>query len=291
MSFVDVDEAREVHVTRLQHWFNRAGITAWEEKLKTLQLLREAEELEKGYWVPAPTRKVDLGGAHCLLIGVHPTTELRRHFSSVRRAGAARVIDADETVDLLKQSTQAWRGYDGLVASIWAQTVIESARQQFAPSIADDGIEVFGTRASKVKTGRKQNPTWCRLGDSAACIWRGVGLFRRKTGVARYQHFLGRYQAKATFLEGSPIQEPSRMQFGLAALQKQALAIDMAVSRDAISIKLPLRPPVALRRLLVALCNADTQSFDRTWVCQTQDFLPALQASLQELECEVIHHE
>lgn len=292
MSFVATDAAREVHVTRLRDQFDRAGIAAlMTDALGTLRFLREAESLDNGYWIPAPTRVVDLGGMHCLLIGVHPTAELRRHFSSVRRAGAARVADAGEVADLPRQLVKAWRGHDGLAVSTWARTVIESAMQQFAASIADEGVEVFGTRFGRGETGRRHEPAWVQPDDGAACTWRGFGLFRARTGATRYRYFLGRHQARSAFLEGPPVREPIRMQFGLAALQNRALTIKIATSRDAVLISLPLRAPMALRRLLVALCDADTRSFDRTWICRTPESLPALRASLQELECEIIHHE
>lgn len=294
MSFVATDTARETHVTRLHDKFDRASIAAsMEVAMGTLQFLREAERLDNGYWIPTPTRVVDLGGRHCLLIGIHPTAELRRHFSSVRRAGAARVADADEVADLPKQSIWAWRGHDGLDASIWARTAIESAMQQFAASVMDESVEAFGTRSSVDATGRRQVPVWVQssAGDGAACIWRGVGLFRARTAATRYRYFLGRHQVQSAFLEGPPVREPIRMQFGLAALQNRAMTIKIAASQDAVSISLPLGAPVALRRLLVALCDADTRSFGRTWVCRTPESLPALRASLQELDCEIAHHE
>ncbi|MCW5232492.1 hypothetical protein D8B34_02095 [Verminephrobacter eiseniae] len=289
MSFVDTNTAREVHVTRLQYQFDRAGIVAtMAGALETLKFLREAEPLDNGYWIPTPTRVVDLSGGHCLLVGVNPTAELRRHFSSVRRAGSARVVAADAVVNLPKQSLRAWRGHDGHDASAWARTVIESAMQQFAMSVMDEGVKTFGIKTSQGATGRSQAPVWVRPGDGAACNWRGVGLFRARTGAMSPRYFLGRHRGRS-FLEGPSVQEQTRMQLGLAALQNQSLTIGIETSRDAVSISLPLRAPVALRRLLVALCDAVPQSYDRKWICRTPEALPALRASLQELESTTAH--
>src|SRR6218665_1071389 len=114
MSLFEINVAREVHVTRLQYQLDRAGIVAtMAGALETLKFLREAEPLDNGDWIPTPPRVVDLSGGHCLLVGVNPTAELRRHFSSVRRAGSARVVAADAVVNLPKQSLRAWRGHDG----------------------------------------------------------------------------------------------------------------------------------------------------------------------------------
>lgn len=287
LSFVATDTARETHVTRLQDQFERAGVAAsMEAALGTLHFLREAEPLDGGYWIPAPTRKVDLDGEHCLLVGVHPTIELRRHFGSVRRAGVGRVVDAEEVVGLPKQSLAAWRGNDGSDASSWARTTIELAMQQLAPSIVSDGMEAFGTRSGKGAAARQREPAWVQAGDSDACTWRGVGLFRARTSATRYRYFLGRHEGKAAFLEGPPARDSLRMQFGLAALVSRALTIKMASSQLAVSVSLPLSAPTALRRLLAALCEADAQSFGRIWTCRDPQHLPVLQAALQELECE-----
>ena len=292
LSFVATDLARETHVTKLHDRFERAGVaTSMADALGTLQFLREAEPLEGGYWMPAPTRVVSLGGKPCLLIGVHPTDELRRHFASARRAGAGRVVDAEDVSDLPRQSLAAWRGHDGSDASTWARTTIELAMQQFAPSIVGEGLEAFGTRTGKGATARHRGPAWVQLGDGAACTWRGVGLFRAKTSATRYRYFLGRHQSDSEFLEGPPARDSLRMQFGLAALQDQALTIKIEESQGAVSISLPLGAPTALRRLLVALCDADMRSFGRIWTCRDPEHMPALRAALLELECQTAHHE
>lgn len=292
LSFVEADTSREVHVAKLHEQFDHAGIPAsMADALETLGLIREAEELGGGYWIPAPIRAVDLDGKYCLVIGVHPTTELRRHFGSARRAGAGRVVDTVEAVGLPRQSLAAWRGHDGSDASTWARTMIGLAMRQFAPSIVSDGLEAFGIRTGKGATARHREPAWVRAGDSAACTWHGVGLFRARTGATRYRYFLGRHQSESAFLEGPPARDSLRMQFGLAALQGQALTIKMASSQGVVSISLPLSAPTALRRLLVALCDADMRSFGRTWICRDPEYLPALRTALQELECETAHHE
>jgi len=282
LSFVATDTSREVHVSRLQEQFDRAGIApSLGDALETLKLVREVEELGGGYWIPTPIRAID----------VHPTVELLRHFRSARRAGAGRVADAEEVGGLQRQSLAAWRGYDGRTASTVARTAIESAMQQLAPSLVDEGLEAFGTRPGRGAAGRYREPAWVRVGDGAACTWRGVGLYRSRTSATRYRYFLGRHQSQSPFLEGPLAREPIRMQFGLAALQDQPLTIKITSSREAVSISLPLSAPTALRRLLVALCDTDARSFGRVWSCRNPEYLPVLQASLQELESETERHE
>ena len=286
-SFAATDLARETHVMKLRDQFERAGIaTLMEDSLSTLKFLREAEPLDSGYWIPAPTRVVELAHEHCLLIGPQPTAELQRHFASARRAGAGRVVEREDVPDLRRQALAAWRGSDGNDAGAWARSTIDLAMEQFAPSVIGDGLEVFGTRVGK---GRHPEPAWVQPGDSAACTWCGAGLFRARIGAARYRYFLGRYEREATFLEGPMIRESLRMQFGLAALQNRSLTIKIASTEGAVSITLPLSAPATSRRLLVALCDAEPRSFGRTWMCRDSGYLPVLLTALQELKCE--HHE
>lgn len=288
-SFVATDAARETHVARLQNLFERAGLAAsMADSLGTMQFLREAEPLGGGYWVPAPVRTVDLGPNCRLLVGPQPTSELQRHFAGVRRAGAGRVINHGGVLELPRQSLAAWRGSNGSDACTWTQSAVDSALKQLAPSLVTDGLEVFGTRTA---VGRRRELMWVPAGSGAPCEWRGVGLFRMRTGAARYRHFLGRYESSKSFLEGPTIQDAARLQFGLAALLSQPLTVTITAVSGVTSISLPLAPPRTVRRLLVALCDADLRSFGRVWTCREPVHLPALLAAIQELKCETAHHE
>ena len=288
-TFVATDAARETHVARLQNLFERAGLAAsMADALGTMQFLREAEPLGGGYWVPAPVRVVELGPNCCLFVGPQPTSELQRHFAGVRRAGAGRLIDRTEVPELPKQSQAAWRGSDGSDSCAWAQSAVDSALKQLAPSLVDDGLAVFGTR---IAGGMRREPVWVQPGSGAACEWRGVGLFRARTGATRHRHFLGKYETGKKFLEGPAIQDAARLQFGLAALQSQPLTITINAVSGATSISLPLAPPRTVRRLLVALCDADPRSFGRVWTCREPVHLPVLLGAIQELKCQTAHHE
>lgn len=288
-SYEAIDVSREVHITRLLRHFDRAGISST-DALKTLRFMREAESLDGGYWTPTPTRSVRLGDRLCLVIGIQTTDELRRHFPSVRRVGSARVTDANEVASLPTQSLSSWRGFDGLDSAGWAQKVIESSSENFAPSLGTDELEVFGIRPrSGVADGRE--PVWVRPTDRSVCTWRGASLFRARTGQAKHRYFIGRHKGNSTFLEGPSIHEISRMQFGLAALQGRPLRPVHTSANGIESIRLPLPAPTALRRLLVALGDEDNRSFGRVWFCRTEGCLPTLLGALKELSGEVLTHE
>ena len=288
-TFVDADAARETHVTKLQRLFERAGLAAsMEPVLGTMQFLREAEPLGGGYWTVAPVRAVELGPDCRLLVGPQPTSELQRHFGGVRRAGAGRVMEPLGTAALPRQSLAAWRGSDGHDARAWTQSAINSAINQLAPSVVADNVQVFAVQQAG---GRRRVPAWISAGSGPPCEWRGVGLFRTRTGATRYRSFFGKYEAGREFLEGPAVLDTARAQFGLAALQSQPLTTIIAAISGTTSISMPVAPPRSVRRLLVALCEADPRSFGRVWTCYVPAYMPVLLEALQDLSSETKNHE
>lgn len=288
-TFVAVDVARETHVAKLHALFERAGLApSMEDALGTMQFLREAEPLGSGYWTAAPVRVVELGLDCQLLVGPQPTSELRRHFSGLRRAGAGRVMNRTGGSALPRQSQSAWRGSDGNDARTWTQATISSAVKQFAPSVLADNLQIFTVRQVG---GERREPIWASPGSSPPCEWRGVGLFRERTGATRYRYFLGKHEAGREFLEGPAVLDAARVQCGLAALQNQPLTTTITNNSGTTSISLPVAPPRSVRRLLVALCEADPRSFGRVWTCCVSAYVPVLLEALQELSCETKNYE
>lgn len=286
-TFVTPNAACETHVAKLHGYFERAGLApSMEVALRTMQLLREAEPLGRGYWTAAPVRVVELSPDYHLLVGPQPTSELQRHFAGLRRAGAGRVMH--RACALPRQSQAAWRGSDGRDASAWTQATISLAMKQLMPSVAADNLQVFAVREAG---GKRREPVWVSAGSSPPCEWRGVGLFRARTSATRYRYFLGRQEIGKEFLEGPTILETARVQCGLAALQSQPLTTTVTALSGTTSISLPVAPPRSVRRLLVALCEEDPNSFGRVWTCCVPAYVPVLVETLQELSCETKHYE
>ncbi|CAB3648056.1 hypothetical protein LMG3431_02624 [Achromobacter pestifer] len=288
-TFVAADTARETHVTKLHRLFERAGLApSMEAALGTMQFLREAEPLGGGYWTPAPVRTVELGPDCHLLVGPQPTLELQRHVAGLRRAGGGRVMNRADTAAFPRQSKVAWRGSDGNDASSWTQSAINSAMKELAPSVVADNLQIFAVQQAG---GQRRGAAWFQAGTSPACEWRGVGLFRARTGASRYRYFLGKYEAGRDFLEGPAVLDAARFQFGLAALQSQPFTAIITSNSGTTTISLAVAPPRSMRRLLVALCEEDPKSFGRVWTCGAPACRPVLLEALQELNCETKHHE
>lgn len=284
--FVNIDKSREVHVTKLSRYFDRAGIDS-ADALKTLSFLREAEPLEGGYWIPAPTRTVPLSNGIGLIVAVQPTDELKRHFPSAQRAGQGRITRAAEVANLPIQPLKSWREADGLSAAEWAQSAVKDALNNLAPSVGEGDLQVFGLKP-RAGAANRWEIHWARPGDASVCDWQGVSLFRTRTGQFKHRYFLGRRRGTAEFLEGPTIRDYSRMQYGLAALHGRPLLTELTVVNGATDINLPLSPPTSIKRLLTALCDEERRTFGRTWHCRISACESTLYNSLKELSGEVL---
>lgn len=278
-----------MHVTRLGNYFERAGIgSSMSDALETMHVLREAEPLGGGYWIPTPIRAVDLSRNICLLVAPHPTVELRRHFVGARRAGAGRVADVANVQALPRQSLNAWRGTEGQDARTWAAINVDEVLPQLAPSLMSEGLEVFGTRMGN---GRFSEPEWLQPGSAGICEWRGVRLFRTRMGATRYRYFFGKQDRGTTLMEGPAVRDALRLQFGLASLAGRTLVIRVRSVSNTTFVSLPMQAPVTVRRLLRALCDEEPRSAGRIWRCCVPELLPILMKELEELNCETTHYE
>ena len=279
--------ACEVHISSLIRQFDRAGVVA-ASPLDLMRLLREAESLGNGYWIPAPLRVVSLGDSCSLVVGAHPTQELRRHFPSVRRAGAGRVACAGDIALLPVQALASWMGHDGHSAAVWAAMQVEAAAALLAPSVATSDLEEFTVSQRKPSSGNA--PGWIRFEARDGLTWQGVRLCRQRTGRTKHRFFLARREAGSMLLEGPPVGDVWRMQYGLAALAGQPLTCILSQASDderVLTLPLPARGP--LQRLLVALCETDPRYFGAKWHCR-DEYVPLALEALHELSAEVTQH-
>lgn len=282
--------AREVHVGRISKLLEQAGLShALDSSLETLNRLREVQPLDRGYILPTPIRCVELAAGHDMVIAVHPTQELCRHFGSVTRIGAGRVLASDKTLPLTRQSLGSWMGADGRTAAVWAQAEMLGAKAALSPSVVEDSLQAF---AIKKMPGRSACglPSWVSTSSEDQARWQGVSLFRAPNAGRSYRYFFARVGTNGSMLEGPKVQQHLRIRFGLAALIGARLAIEVVVRSDRTAFKLPLPPPPAERRLLIALCKPAEESGGYAWSCPTESIWPIVKDGLLNLGCEFIEH-
>ncbi len=289
LSFSTISESQEVHINRLQEQFSRGGFPQLlNQALRTIEDMREAERLDQGYWAPTPTRTVRLNDEISLLLSVAPTKELQRHFPRAFRAGAARLIETDSFNHLPAQSLNSWLGHFGEKTPLWARNLIQASVGLLSSSIIENNLEVFSVNSYPCTNQNKEHPQWLKWNDKGAATFDGVGLFRVGLG-SYYRYFLGKaLNNKLTFLEGPSVQDNLRLQYGLASLADRPLTASVITRKDTIFLRLPLQPPMIVRRLLFAVCNYNSKLNE--WVCRYPRCWPTLQIALKSLGCKVVNN-
>jgi hypothetical protein len=297
LSVTDERTVHETNIRRIQQIFSRTGLPshALKSALEDIRALREAEHLGKGYWLPTPTRAVSLYDDTSLLVSIAPTTELQRHFPSVKRAGLGRLVATVHVNHLPIQSLKSWRGASDLDTPTWARAQIESATNNCKPSIAPADIEAFSVKtASRATHSTRREPAWLSIADHRAHRvpeWKSVSLFRTRLGSNTYRYFLGKITRSRALLEGPAVTDPLSMQYGLASLLREPLTVATRSQDNLIHITLPLSAPRSVRRLLSALCDVDTKTFGYVWLCSQPECWPTTKSALQELGCEIANYE
>jgi len=284
----------ETNIGRIQKICSRVEIPTHTLKLALddISALKEVEHLGNGYWLPTPTRAVALVEDTSLLVSIAPTTELQRHFPSVRRVGLGRLVATAQVSRLPTQSLKSWRGTSDLDTPAWAHTQIQAATNDFRPSIAPSDLEALSVKvASHASHAVYREPSWLSFANRRVAAWNGVSLFRSRLGPNRYRYFLGKLTRNRALLEGPVVSDPLNMQYGLASLLGEPLTVFTRTKANLIVVTLPLAVPRSVRRLLSALFEVDPKTYGYVWLCRQPEYWPTVKSALQELGCEIANHE
>jgi len=284
----------ETNIRKIQEFYSRTELPPHTLKitLEDLSALREVEHLGNGYWLPTPTRAVSLDSDTSLLVSIAPTTELQRHFPSVRRVGLGRLVATAQVGCLPTQSLNSWRGTSDLDTPTWVRTQIQSAANVFRPSIAPVDIEAFSVKAASNRSrSARREPAWTSITNRRLSAWNGVSLFRTKLGPSQYRYFLGKLTSSRALLEGPAVADNLSMQYGLASLLGEPLTVLTRSQSMVMVVTLPLAVPRSVRRILSALCEADPKTYGYVWLCRQPECWPTIKSAFQELGCEIANYE
>lgn len=98
-----------VHVSRIHRSFKRLGaIGLYRGGLRLIQLLREAEQLHGGYWLPTPYRVVEIEN-ECAFIGATPN--VHGLLGEIRMEGLGRLLTPDVANRFPHQSLEGWMDF------------------------------------------------------------------------------------------------------------------------------------------------------------------------------------
>jgi len=270
--------AVQVHVLRLRGAFERAGVIhRLKYVLGVLASMREVQELSNGFWFPTPLRRIALDGCS-LIVGPHPTAELRRHFPNVRRAGFGRFTDSSVGQALPSQELCDWSGLTITDTIAWTASVQAAAKHRMGPTVHPDGAQVFcgSAQASWVCDPRLAIKT-----DS------GLVLCRAPMSSDSWRYFWGEIRATKIVAENELTGDLNRIQFGLAALGGRPVPVTVQ-SRGMLTVfRIPGSLPVPERRLMLALGTRDLSLPGRAFSVHGARFGEFIATTLKALGCEL----
>ena len=287
MAHLSVNAAREVHILRLRNSFERAGIVPkLRYSLWALDLMREAQELNGGYWFPTPLRVVTLK-EKVILIGSAPTHELQRHFLGVTRAGYARVLDRENSKGLPTQELDDWLGFHWRDSVAWSESQITNARASMSPTILSGNVEFFDIDSVRFPFGNGRRPVWRADSSSSSAVWRGVVFCRERVAPERYRYFFGQVKRGSLAVEAPAPKDVARIQFGFAALVGRPITSFFESNDDSYIIHIPATLPRPELQLTLALGVRDKSCRGKAYRVDSDEFFSFILEKLKQLGCDV----
>jgi hypothetical protein len=277
LSFVSESAARDVHVLSLRRAYLRLG-SAGELRfgIGVLNFLGEVQDLGHGYQFPAPSRAVPIGEL-AVVLSPSPTWELCRHFASVVE-GYGRSAKSREVEHLDKQQLSDWLGVAGEVRiDLDLRTLIKEGHAGMRPASPDQKVEYL---YSGVHRGESRL-SW--TGDSARALkLGGLMLCRRRISETYFQYFLGEVSAHGLAGESVELRDPEYSQFLFAYGAGSPVTVQKTVHGDLATLRFPVPPPRAERKLLLALARR-TRRKDGVAFTLRKALLPVVEQQMTRL--------
>jgi hypothetical protein len=281
LGYVSPNRTREIHVLRLRNAFDRAGIgSSLRYVLRVLDLMREVQQLKDGYWMPTPPRLVPLEDTG-ILIAPSPTSELKRHFAAVERAGYARVVSHIREIDLPRQTINEWAGLETVDTKSWACEVVRNASKEMSPTVEPQNVEYFSVH----RISGHSVPHWSAGARAAATPDGKIVFCRTRLTENYYRYFWASAKKGKVALESPPPTEIDRLQYGIAALIGCPITVLLGANGDGVLLRLFAPVPRPERRLLLGLAVRSGRG--KTYQFGSTEHAHLIVTSLQRLGCEI----
>lgn len=280
LAYCSVTKARPVHVHRLRWFVDRiASETDTASLLDELELVRDAQRLPGGYWMPSPSRCVPIE-LDQIVVSTATTVELRRQWGdAITIAGISRVASGTQ-VRIATESLEAWMGAPPDTRQ-WAAQVFNAARGslQRADFKADD-IEVF------LPLGRLRGPGWERCPSALQRIEDdALVLCRSAPGVPVTPMFIARCSRQGLTHQASV--RPSdrrRLRWGASLLMGHRVKVPL-LQEDGEGARFDVfrELPTEETRLLSALGTIERPADGGARFRVQRKFLPVIRRTLARL--------
>lgn len=241
-------EACPVSVVAAQHALRRRAVSAQASQLlKTLCMIKDAQDLGRGFYLPAPSHLVPCDGFALVVSGL-PNQELERIYGcKLIAAGTGRVV-RDVRVDAFGLPTADLSDWLEAPDSTleWTRQRLRSAR--YVEPHGLDGCEFFQSWPSR------NAARWQPLSEVLRPVT-GTILLRHRGRTGQTNHYLVKVSAGRIAGMSELPHDPDqvlRLQFGLRELYNNPAWLRVSSTDQTTTLNLP-RTPSAEHRLLSAV--------------------------------------
>jgi len=287
LSFSSNTTAREVHILRIRNIFDRAGIiNKLKYTLSVLSLMRELQNLGRGYWFPVPVRIVPIpkGG---ILLGILSTNEFRTKFPDVKSAGYARVIGESIENNLPRQDLDNWLGLDVPNSISWSKSQITLAQENMSSALPKINIQFLGSANTKKYSKYPSNPIWTDNNKAAIVLEKGVVFCREHITGNIFRYFIGQLQGAKVVAEAEVRCDLIRFQYGFAALADKPFCITLEGKTGDKIFHVPAWLPRPERQLMLALGVRERSLLEKAYRVTGEEFNMLIIERLHRLGCTV----
>ena len=263
LTFTQSEELLPAHVNRIASVCVRLGGADCASALTVLEQLREAQHLGNGYWVPTPTRVVQIPGQQ-LVISALPTSELIRGIGNIRHSnGFARLVEGMPPASLPWEEYDQWLGAPKDIRK-WTENAINSGRERLKATVHPSG-QIWVYAPWLVVARGRQKKRWIELSEWA--IERDeLVVCRQGTGIHRRNFWAVIKHARVS--AESPIGvDLLRLLYGLNVVNKAQTSIQMLEVDGLVQISMPPLPAEETR-LVVALARGESKNGKESYVIE-----------------------
>lgn len=232
--------------------------------LPKLLIIRDVEHVGNGFYVPTPFRVVELPHNGAFVVGGIPTKEVIQLLGkSVRSVGIIRFIKLEEKIldYVMKQSFEAWMGYDPEPVQDWLMKYLEKATKKLVPSSVSTlmSFEVYDPLATST------NLQYYRWNDCQNWSETEQKLYLCRTKMNPRRYWLGLLKKRGNEVQAIkevdvPFTDVRRLQYGFDCLTKKPTFAQFTQSDKDIAINIFNYLPEQENRFFVGLLSAPGSS-------------------------------
>jgi hypothetical protein len=268
-----------VHVSRIQRAFARLG-APWLHKggLKLIQLLREAEPLHGGYWLPTPYRVIEIEDE---LVFIGATPNAHGLLGGARMEGLGRLLAPEVANRYPRQSLDSWLDFTAQAPSTTVAVFKAAHARAEARTSSLTGVTYLNLATSRA-TGRN----YFYWSDRSVSL-----LASEKIAICKHSHhghlryFSARLEKGVVITEAPIGTSITRLLFAIAHhLGAPATAVGRA-TKLGLEITLNERLPIEEFRLALLVSRGIVRAGRSTTYLISPELAPAFCSRLALLGC------